>query len=521
MDARPGTAPTTIDDLPLPFLEVQPWDEHNRELVEHVRPPAWRNPQATGRYNLVVIGGGTAGLVTAAGAARLGARVALVERELMGGDCLNAGCVPSKTLLRAAQAVVQVREARALGVKVPERVEVDFAAVMERVRAVRARLAPRDSAHRFQELGVDVFLGNARFTGRDTVRVGDQTLRFSRACVATGSRPLAPPVFGLATSGFLTTQSVFSLTSLPGRLAVLGGGASGCELAQAFARLGAQVTLLEAGPRLLAREDPDVAAVIEAALRHDGVDVRLGVRVGRVERRDAERVLTFSDEGQPPLRVDEVLVCTGRRPNVDDLQLDAAGVDYDERGGIRVDDRLRTTNRDIYAAGDCCTADRFTHVADAMARIVVRNALLFGRETTRDLAIPWVTFTDPEVAHVGLTAREAAEQGLLVQTLRVDLGDLDRPVIDADPAGFLAVHLERGSDRLLGATLVGRRAGEALGELSVAVQTRLSLSTLGKVIHAYPTRAEAVRRAADVLLQQRGASIVVRTLLRGLMALRR
>lgn len=521
MDARQGLA-AAVDDSPLPFPELQPYDEHNRELVENVHPPAWRNPQATGRYNLVVVGGGTAGLVAAAGAAGLGARVALVERELMGGDCLNVGCVPSKTLLRAANAVVQVREARALGVRVPEQVEVDFPAVMERVRAVRARLAPRGSARRFQELGVDVFLGEARFTGEDTVRVGDTTLRFSRACLATGSHPLAPPVFGLATAGFLTNQSVFSLTELPRRLVVLGGGSSGCELAQAFARLGAQVTLLEAGPRLLPREEPEASALLEQALRRDGVDVRAGVRLGRVERRDGEKVLTFSDEGQAPLHADELLVCTGRKPNVEGLQLEAAGIDYDERDGIRVDDHLRTTNRDVYAAGDCCTLHRFTHVADAMARIVVRNSLLFGRERVGALAIPWVTFTDPEVAHVGLTEREAREQGIDLHTLRVDLADLDRPVIDGDPPGFLAVHLERGADQVLGATFVGRSAGEAVGELAVAVQGRLGLGRLGRVIHPYPTRAEAIRKVADAHLRgRRAANPVVRALLRGLMSLRR
>lgn len=521
MDARRTLTPA-IDEAVLPFPEVQPFDEFNRELVDNVRPPAWRNPQGSGRYNLVVIGGGTAGLVAAAGAAGLGARVALVERELMGGDCLNVGSVPSKTLVRCASAVVQVREARAFGVKVPEQVEVDFGAVMERVRSVRAKLAPRDSARRFQELGVDVFLGDARFTGEDTVRVGDQTLRFSRACIATGSRPLAPPIFGLATAGFLTSQTVFSLTSLPGHLVVLGGGSSGCELAQAFARLGAKVTLLEVGPRLLPREEPEASAVVEQALRRDGVTVRTGARVGRVERRDGVKVLHFSDEGQPPLQADELLVCAGRKPNVEGLGLEEAGIDYDERDGVRVDDHLRTTNHDVYAAGDCCTLHRFTHVADAMARIVVRNSLLFGRARASQLAIPWVTFTDPEVAHVGLTDREAREQGHDVQTLRVDLTHLDRTVIDGGPQeGFLAVHVERGADRVLGATFVGRGAGEALGELVVAAEGVVGLARLGRLVHAYPTRAEAIRRAADALVRSRAARPVVRTALRTLMALRR
>lgn len=516
MDARVAIEPTL-----LPYPEVQPFDELNRELVEHVRPPRWKNPRATGRYNLVVIGAGTAGLVAAAAAAKLGARVALVERELMGGDSLNTGCVPSKTLLRCASALVQVREAAHFGVRVPDGVDVDFARVMERVRAVRARLAPRDSAHRFQELGVDVFLGEARFLDRRTVQVGDEKLVFSRACIATGSRSLAPPVFGLANAGFLTNQTVFSLTALPRRLAVLGGGSTGVELAQAFARLGAKVTLVEAAERLLPREDAEAAAVVEQALARDGVDLRLGVRLGRVERKDGERILAFSDEGQQPLHVDEVLVCTGRKPNVENLHLEAAGIDYDEREGIRVDELLRTTNPDVYAAGDCCTAHRFTHVADAMARIVVRNALLFGRMRTSSLVIPWVTFTDPEVAHVGLTEREALEQGIPIHTVHVDLSELDRPAIEGDPPGFLAVHLERGEDRIVGATYVGRGAGEAIGELTLAQDAAVPLSRLAQVIHAYPTRAEAIRRAAESFVAARSTGPVARLLLRGLMALRR
>jgi pyruvate/2-oxoglutarate dehydrogenase complex dihydrolipoamide dehydrogenase (E3) component len=520
MDARVDSR-LAVEDSPLPYPEVQPFDEHNRELVEHVRPPAWRNPVATGRYNLVVIGAGTAGLVAAEGAARMGARVALVERELMGGDCLNVGSVPSKTLIRCANALVQAREARAFGVLVPETLEVDFATVMERVRAVRAGLAPRDSAHRFRELGVDVFLGEARFTGKNQVQVGDQTLRFSRACIATGSRSLAPPVFGLAAAGFLTNQTVFSLTALPRRLVVLGGGSTGCELAQAFARLGSRVTLIEAAPRLLPREDREAAAFVEEALRRDGVTLRLNARVGRVERRDDERVLSFSDEGEASILTDELLVATGRRPMVEGLHLEAAGIDFDERDGIRVDDFLRTTNGDVYAAGDCCTAHRFTHVADAMSRVVLKNALLFGRERASALAIPWVTFTDPEIAHVGLTEREAREQGLLLRTVRVDLADLDRAVIEGDPPGYLAVHLERDGDRVLGATFVGRGAGEAISELGLAIQEEVPLGRLGRLVHPYPTRSEAVRKAAESLLSARAARPLARMLLRGLMAVRR
>lgn len=514
-------ARVVTQESPLPFLEVQPYDDLNQTLVAHVRPPSWKNPVATGRYNLVVVGGGPAGLAAASAAAELGARVALVERELLGGDCLNVGCVPSKALIHCANALARVKESRRLGIQVPEDVRVDFGEVMRYVREVRSKLAPHDSAHRFAELGIDVFLGEARFTGRDALQVGDQPLRFSRACVATGSRTMAPPIFGLAAAGFLTNQTVFSLTELPARLAVLGGGATGCELAQAFARLGSRVTLIESAQRLLPKDDADAAAAVEQALREDGVELRLGVRVGRVERRGAARHLIFSDEGQAPLEVEELLVCAGRRPNVESLKLEAAGVDYDERQGIRVDPYLRTTNRNVYAAGDCCTAERYTHVADAQARVVVRNALLFGWERADAPVTPSVIFTDPEVAHVGLTERQAREQGLLVHTVRVDLADVDRAVIEDDPPGFLSLHVERGSERIVGATFVARSAGEALGELGLAIEQGVGAGGLARLLHAYPTRSEAIRKAADALLGGRRAGPVARTFLRTLMALRR
>jgi pyruvate/2-oxoglutarate dehydrogenase complex dihydrolipoamide dehydrogenase (E3) component len=479
-------------------VQVLPMDEHNARLVAAVHPPGWRNPVPTGRYNLVVVGAGTAGLVSAAIAAGLGARVALVERHLMGGDCLNVGCVPSKGLLRAARAVAEVRAAGAFGVRGLDDVTADFGAAMERMRRLRARISAVDGAERFRALGVDVFLGQGRFTGRDALDVDGVTLRFRKAVVATGARAALPPVDGLDGIGALTNENVFSLTALPARLAVLGGGPIGCELAQAFARFGRRVTLVELGERVLQREDPQAALLVQAALARDGVELRLQARAAGARREGDERVLVLESAGAPrELRVDAVLVGVGRRPNVDGLGLDAAGIAFDERTGVRVDDRLRTTNRSVYAAGDVCSKYQFTHAADFMARIVVQNALFLGRKRLSALTIPWCTYTDPELAHVGLGERDAEAQGLAIDTYVQPLAEVDRAVLDGETEGFVKVHVRKGSDAIVGATIVAKHAGEMLSEITLAMTAGKGLASIGATIHPYPTQADAVRRVAD------------------------
>ncbi|HEV3255619.1 MAG TPA: FAD-containing oxidoreductase, partial [Gemmataceae bacterium] len=375
-------------------VEVLPKDEHNGRLVANVHPPDWVSPEPAPRYNLVVIGAGTAGLVTAAGAAGLGAKMALVERELLGGDCLNVGCVPSKALIRAARAAAQVRDAAQFGIQIPPGVQVDFPAVMKRMRRLRAGISPHDSAARFRSLGVDVYLGEAAFTGANRVEVAGKTLRFRRAVIATGARAHRAPIPGLAEAGFLTNETVFALTERPPRLAVIGAGPIGCELAQAFARFGSRVHVLGNDPQILPREDPDAAERIEKALRRDGVEFTLKCQISRVEKRGHEKVVHLTGgQGQQQVVVDEILIGAGRVPNVDGLNLDAVGVRYDKRDGVAVNDRLQTTNPNIYAAGDVCSRFKFTHAADAMARIVLQNALFKGRARASALTIPWCTYT--------------------------------------------------------------------------------------------------------------------------------
>ena len=487
------------------MVRLAPWDEHNRALVAGVHPPDWRNPTPAARYNLVVVGAGTAGLVAAAGAAGLGARVALIERHLMGGDCLNVGCVPSKALLRSARAWADLQRAADFGVHVPPGARVDFAAVMERMRRLRASISPNDSAARFRGLGVDVFLGEGCFTGRDTLEVGGSVLRFHRAVVATGARAAVPPVPGLDTAGPLTNETVFELTALPPRLAVIGAGPLGCELAQAFARFGAAVTLIDRGPQVLQREDRDAAARVAQALAADGVRLVLDSTVARVEGgAGGEAVLHVEHGGEADtVTADAVLVGAGRAANVEGLGLEAAGVALDARGGIRVDDRLRTTNARIFAAGDVCSAERFTHHADAQARIAVRNALFLGRARASALTLPWCTYTDPEVAHVGLSERQAQARGIAVQTFVQELPEVDRAVLDGETDGFVKVHVRHGTDRIVGATIVARHAGEMLPELTLAMSRGAGLGALAGVIHAYPTQADAIRKLGDAYQRTR------------------
>ena len=481
-------------DTPL----MQPWDTHNQTLVSHVHPTDWSNPQPAPRYNLVVIGGGTAGLVTAAGAAGLGAKVALVEKHLLGGDCLNVGCVPSKALIRSARAAFDARDGERFGVRVPAGVEVDFAAVMERMRRLRSNISPHDSAKRFSDLGVDVFLGEAKFAGPDTIEVAGKTLRFKRAVIASGARAVHPPIEGLAQAGYLTNETVFSLTQRPRRLAVIGGGPIGCELAQAFQRLGSQVTLFHNKGHLLDREDAAAAEIVQQAFLREGITLVLNSKIKSVARQGAEKILRYEADGQEKfVTVEEILASAGRAPNVEGLNFEGVGVQYDKRRGVAVSDQLQTTNPRIYAAGDICMDWKFTHAADAAARIVIQNALFFGRKKLSALTMPWCTYTDPEVAHVGLDERTAHERGLEVTTFSRDFKEVDRAVTDGEESGFVKIHVQKGTDKILGATLVARHAGEMISEISVAMAGGVGLGALGSVIHPYPTQAEAIKHCGD------------------------
>jgi pyruvate/2-oxoglutarate dehydrogenase complex dihydrolipoamide dehydrogenase (E3) component len=484
----------TMSQIP----EVLPHDVHNEALVSNVHPADWKNPEPASRYNLVVIGAGTAGLVTAAGAAGLGAKVALVERRLLGGDCLNVGCVPSKCIIRSSRVVADLREADQFGVRVPKGMEVDFPAVMERMRRLRARISAHDSARRFKDLGVDVFLGEGKFSGPDSLEVDGKTLRFKKAVIATGTRPVHPSIEGISETGFLTNETVFSLTERPRRLAVIGGGPIGCELAQAFRRLGSEVILFHNASHILNREDSDAADILQQSFVRDGIRLILNCKTKRVEKKNGSKVIHIDCGGkEDEIAADEILAGAGRAPNVEGLNLEAVGVKYDKREGVEANEYLQTTNPKIYAAGDICLKYKFTHTADATARMVIQNALFLGRKKQSVLTIPWCTYTDPEIAHVGMYERDAQEKGIAVTTFIRPLNDVDRAIADGEEEGFVKIHVRKGKDEILGATIVARHAGEMLSEITLAIVGHLGLGTLSKVIHPYPTQAEAIKQAAD------------------------
>lgn len=483
--------------MPLP-LRMLPQDIYNEALVSNVHPADWQNPEPAPSYNLVVIGAGTAGLVTAAGAAGLGAKVALVERHFLGGDCLNVGCVPSKCMIRSSRMAADICDASQFGVRVLGGMEVDFPVVMERLRRLRARISEHDSARRFKELGVDLFLGEGQFSDPDTVQVAGKTLKFKKAVIATGTRPVQPAIEGIAEVGFLTNETVFSLTERPRRLAVIGGGPIGCELAQAFRRLGCEVILFHNAAHILNREDSDAAEIIQQSFIRDGIRLILNCKTTKVEKKNQGKVIHIDCGGNTEtIAVDEILAGAGRSPNVEGLNLEGAGVKYDKREGIEVNDQLQTTNPRIYAAGDICLAYKFTHTADATARIVIQNALFNGRKKVSALTIPWCTYTDPEIAHVGMYEKDAKEKGIEVETYVRLLKEVDRAIADGEEEGFVKIHVRKGTDKILGATIVARHAGEMLGEITLAIVGNIGLKTISNVIHTYPTQAEAIKQVGD------------------------
>ena len=467
-------------------------------------PPDWRNPTPRGTYHLLVIGAGPAGLVAARGAAALGARVALIERHRLGGDCLHYGCVPSKTMLRSARLVSDMRCAANFGVEPPADNRVDFAAVMDRVRRIRERIGRGDSVIRLIDEGIDLYFGTARFASRDCVDVQGVRLRFRKALIATGSRPMLPQISGLADAGYLTNETVFELTRLPPSLLVIGGGPLGCELAQAFSRFGSQTSIAHSEPLFLPKEERDAAQMVSDALARDGVAIHLNSKAVKVRLEGGLKLIELARDGNfSTVAVDQILTGIGRVPAVQDLELEAAGVSYDAHAGIRVDDFLRTTNPRIFAAGDVCLEHKFTDTADASARIVVQNALFLGRKRMSALTIPWCTYTDPEVAHVGLYVKQARERNIPVKTFTVPMHEVDRAITDGEEDGFVKIHVRQGTDTILGATIVARHAGEMINGISLAMVAGIGLRTLATVIHAYPTQAEAIKMAADACTRTR------------------
>ena len=484
------------------------------ELLAHARPPQWQNPEPADCYDLLVLGAGPAGLAAAGAAAEAGARVALIERHLLGGVSLLTGAVPSKAIIRSARLLAEMRHAERFGTKVPGGIEENFDLTMDRMHRLRMRVSAYHSAERLKLAGIDLFFGAARFASADRVIVGDTHmrrgtgLRFNRALIATGARPLPTQIPGLEQAGYSTSEEVFHLTAIPRRLLVVGGGPLGCELAQAFCRLGSHVVIAQDEAKFLPKEERDAAQLLSESLAQDGVEIHLNTTVTAVRLGDAgEKLVDLqSDDIRSTIAVDHILTGVGRTPNVEALGLDKARVAYDTISGIHVDDYLCTSNPQVYAAGDVCLEYKFTHAAEASARLAVTNALGGSTQKWSAVTIPWCTYTDPEIAHVGLYVGEARQRSIPVKTITVLMHDTDRAILDGQPRGFVKIHVRDGTDEILGATIVAYHAGEMINEITLAIDAGIGLSQLAKVVHAYPTQAAAIKTAAETYAKSRSAS---------------
>lgn len=532
--------------------EVWPMDSYNTTLLNHVHPPDWQDPKVeeNDTYDMVVIGAGVGGLISAAGAAGVGAKVAMIEAHMLGGDCLNVGCVPSKAFIHSANMahsltkdVARMEEA---GVFVdPNAVKVDFEKVMERVRKVRSQISHHDSATRYSKaLGVEVFIGYGKFTSPKSVKVNGQTLNFKKAVIATGGYPTLIPMEGLkelhdqttspqdpsARPLVMTNETFFNMTQQPKNLVVIGAGVIGMELAQAMQRLGTQTTVLGRSGKVLPKEDVDMAAVVKQQMVDDGVTFLLSVKkyekielTGKIaESGNPEMAMTIleGDDNEPTILIcDAVLVAAGRLANVSGMDLEKANVKYTP-AGLVVNDKLQTTNSKVFGVGDVCSKFKFTHAADFMARAVIRNSLFFGKEKMSNLLIPYATFTSPEIASVGLYGKDLEKKCIDYNVIEKHFKDNDRAICDDTTQGFVRFRIDAKKDKILGATIVGEGAANMISEITLAMQSGTGLGSLATVIHPYPTTAEVLRQSGDVYNKKR-LTTTVKVLLRGLVQLQK
>lgn len=449
------------------------------------------------KRDVIILGGGVGGLVTASVASQLGLKVTLIEaRERLGGDCLHTGCVPSKALLHCARRVHQQRQAASFVLGGDAEPETDIAAVNAYIRTVIDTLQQHDNPERFRAYGCEVLFGRGRFIGPNRIEVNGELRRGRRIVIATGSSPFIPPIEGLVEAGYLTNEDMFSLDVLPDHLAILGGGPIGIEMAQAFRRLGSKVTVLMRGDTILPNDGPELASLLQTRLAEEGIEFITDSELLRVEKReDGQRCLILRQRaGETTLLADQLLIATGRKANTEGLALAAAGVE-EERNGIVVNRHLRTSNRRIYACGDVCGPYRFTHMAEYQAGIVISNALFRFPKAVDYSLFPWVTYTDPELAGVGLSERQAREQGMDVEILRFPFRDIDRAVVEGTTLGETKFVVRKG--KILGATILGAHAGELLHEIVLAMKSGSGIGTLSSAIHAYPTLSQIHRRTVN------------------------
>ncbi len=477
----------------IPHAELPDSDDY----LHRVRPPRWANPAPQPRYDLVVIGGGPAGQSAALLAAQSGHRVALIERAELGGNSLNAGSIPSKVLVRSGRAYEAIANSQRCGGPPCVPPPADFRAVMQRMRAIRGRIAERYSAARLTDMGIDVFFGQAEFAGPSLIQVQALNLHFTKALIATGSSPMGADIPGLQSTGYLTSTALFQLDRLPRRLAIIGGGPLGCEMAQAFAHFGSRVTILQDQPKFLPCEERDAAELLSLSLARSGVEIRLNTTIAAVRRENSEKLIDAESAGDRyTLAVDEILVSVGRRGNSSALQIAAAGVVRHADGRIETDDFLRTSNPAVYAAGDVCMRHRFVNVAEASAEIAVRNALLQAEMSHYAIVAPRCTYCDPEIAHIGMHIWDAHRQSIPVHTYTILMQDVDRAITDGRDEGFLKIHVRAGTDQIIGASIVASRASEMINEMAIIMHAKVGMRALAQIKHTYPSQSDAIRLAA-------------------------
>jgi pyruvate/2-oxoglutarate dehydrogenase complex dihydrolipoamide dehydrogenase (E3) component len=477
-------------------------NEYNQKIREDIFPSKWNNPTTEKTYDLLIIGAGPGGMTAATVARSLNASVALVEKEHFGGECLSYGCIPSKALLRSSRLAGEMQHAKELGLEIGSEWKVNFSEVMQRVHRLQSVISPHDSAQHFKELGIDIFLGEGHFIGSNKLEVRGQAISFKKAIIITGTHPLLLNLPGLDEADYLTNQSIFNLTSLPPRLSVIGGGPIGCELAQAFLQLGSHVTLITHAEHLLPRDDRMASERLRNVFTDSGMKIFTNTQIQRVEKRGSEKIV-YLDSNAEPLVVDEMLVAIGRKPTVEGLDLAKAGVTYDQQKGISTNNFLQTSNPDIYAAGDVTSLYKFTHISKELSKMAVINALNGNKEKSSSLIIPWCTFTEPEIAHIGLNEQEAKEQRISLETVMIEMATVDRAILDEETVGFVKLLVKEDSDEIVGGTIMAAHAADLISELSVAMNSEKGLIALSKAIHPFPVQAQVLRTAAETLIKKR------------------
>ncbi len=465
------------------------------QFKNDIFPANWENPKRDKVYDLAIIGGGPGGMTAATFASSMGVNVALIEKAHLGGECLSYGCIPSKALLNASRAVKTIKRAHQFGIHLSSEWHIDFSKIMKRVYRLQATISPHDSAEHFKKLGVDVFLGEAKFTNTHEIQVNGLTIRYKKALIITGTQPIIPPIPGLDALSYFTNQNIFTISQLPSTFGVIGGGPIACELAQAFQRFGSKVILITHGEHLLPKDDPLATSRLQKIMQEEGVKVLTQSNVDRIELEGRQKKLHV---GEKNYLVDEILIAVGRKPALN-MDLENAQVAYDIKKGISTNGYLQTSNPDIYCSGDVTSQYKFTHVSKELARIAVKNALKGNQQTKDDLTIPWCTYTSPEIAHAGLNEQEAKEKWGEVVTALVELNTVDRAILDEETEGFIKLVASKKTGKIVGATLVAEHAGEMISEITAVMNTENGLQALLGAIHPFPTQSQCMRTAAELL----------------------